>query len=114
MIESPDEIGARGTDPAHEQKIRQRAHVLWEREGRPEHRAEEHWRRAEREIADDEGLGMPGAADRLPEAPEGGKKNKVKASKEPKHKTAKEPKAKKAARREAAQPAGSRPLAASA
>lgn len=111
MIESPDEIGARGTDPAHEHKIRQRAHVLWEREGRPEHRAEEHWRRAEREIADDEGLGMPGAADRLPE---GGKKNKVKASKEPKHKTAKEPKAKKAARREAAQPAGSRPLAASA
>ena len=29
-----------------EERVRERAYLLWEREGRPEGRAEEHWRRA--------------------------------------------------------------------
>lgn len=33
-----------------EQRIRERAHRIWEEEGRPEGREDEHWRRAEREI----------------------------------------------------------------
>jgi hypothetical protein len=35
-------------------KIRQRAYERWEREGRPQGRAEEHWRDAERELDDGE------------------------------------------------------------
>jgi hypothetical protein len=31
-------------------KIRERAHEIWEREGRPDGRAEEHWSQAEREL----------------------------------------------------------------
>ncbi len=34
-----------------EQKIRERANQIWEEEGRPEGSQEEHWRRAEEEIA---------------------------------------------------------------
>jgi hypothetical protein len=33
------------------ERIRQRAYEIWEREGRPEGREQEHWERAEREIA---------------------------------------------------------------
>jgi hypothetical protein len=32
------------------ERIRRRAYELWEQEGRPEGRAEEHWSRAEREV----------------------------------------------------------------
>lgn len=35
-------------------RIRERAYRIWEEEGRVEGRHEEHWRRAEREIADEE------------------------------------------------------------
>lgn len=38
-----------------EQKIRERAHAIWEREGRPDGRQAEHWEQAAREIADEEG-----------------------------------------------------------
>ena len=34
-----------------EAEIRQRAHEIWEREGRPEFRDQEHWRKAEAELA---------------------------------------------------------------
>jgi hypothetical protein len=34
----------------HSDRIRQRAQEIWEQEGRPEGRAEEHWARAEREL----------------------------------------------------------------
>ena len=37
-------------DPAWEQKVRERAYALWEREGRPHGRAEEFWFTAEREL----------------------------------------------------------------
>jgi hypothetical protein len=33
------------------EKIRQRAYEIWDREGRQEGRAEEHWQQAERELA---------------------------------------------------------------
>jgi hypothetical protein len=32
------------------ERIRQRAYVIWQREGRPEGREQEHWRQAEAEI----------------------------------------------------------------
>lgn len=35
-------------------RIRERARLIWEREGRPEGQAERHWERAELEIADEE------------------------------------------------------------
>lgn len=33
-------------------KIRERAHAIWEREGRPEGRHDDHWRQAQQELAD--------------------------------------------------------------
>ena len=40
----------RGSKPPQTERIRQRAHELWEQEGRPEGRQDEHWARACREI----------------------------------------------------------------
>lgn len=37
-----------------DRKVRERAHMIWEREGRPDGRASEHWTQAEREIANEE------------------------------------------------------------
>lgn len=37
-----------------EQRIRERAHRLWEEEGRPGGRAHEHWEEAERQVAEEE------------------------------------------------------------
>jgi len=45
-----------------EERIRRRAHEIWEREGRPEGRREEHWARARREAEAEEGGSPPGAA----------------------------------------------------
>ena len=42
-----------------ERKIRDRAHQLWEAEGHPEGRADEHWQEARRQVMADEGLGEP-------------------------------------------------------
>jgi Protein of unknown function (DUF2934) len=38
-----------------ERRTEQRAHEIWEREGRPHGKHEEHWHRAEREIAQEDG-----------------------------------------------------------
>jgi len=38
----------------HEERVRERAYAIWERAGRPEDRADEHWRQAEAEIAAEE------------------------------------------------------------
>ena len=38
----------------HEHRIRDRAYAIWEQEGRPEGKQDEHWRRAEAEIAAEE------------------------------------------------------------
>ena len=41
-------------DEELQKRIRDRAHQLWEQEGRPEGRADEHWERARAELAADE------------------------------------------------------------
>lgn len=41
-----------------EDKIRQRAHRLWEEEGRPDGRAEHHWQQAKEMIGIEEGLSL--------------------------------------------------------
>lgn len=38
-----------------EERIRRRAHEIWEREGRPQGRENEHWNQARLELADEEG-----------------------------------------------------------
>ena len=38
------------TDMDKEQRVRMRAHEIWERHGRPDGRHDEHWQQAEREI----------------------------------------------------------------
>jgi hypothetical protein len=44
------------------QRVRLRAYLIWEREGRPEGRDAEHWRQAEREVAQEEdAAGVPAA-----------------------------------------------------
>jgi hypothetical protein len=37
-----------------EEKIRERAHLIWERQGRPEGRDAEHWAQARREIENED------------------------------------------------------------
>lgn len=43
-----------------EDRVRQRAHEIWEREGRPEGRHEEHWRQAMAQVAAEDGGGTAG------------------------------------------------------
>ncbi len=53
----------------NEDSVRQRAHEIWERQGRPEGRQEEHWAQARREIeAEDAGgsVAEPAAPDASP------------------------------------------------
>ena len=45
-----------------EDRIRRRAQAIWEREGRPEGREQEHWAQARREIEAEEGASPPRAA----------------------------------------------------
>lgn len=53
-----------------ESRIRQRAYEIWQREGRPEGREAEHWRRAEAEITAEAGA----AADQTPDRAAAGSK----------------------------------------
>jgi Protein of unknown function (DUF2934) len=41
-----------------EQRIRERAYIIWEHEGRPEHQAERHWRLAQEAINEEETGGV--------------------------------------------------------
>jgi len=52
---------------AREQRVRERAHAIWEREGRPEGREKRHWAEAEAELRAGEGPGR--AHDRGPPKP---------------------------------------------
>jgi hypothetical protein len=45
----PNHLGTVKTEPS-EKEIRLRSYQIWEREGRPEGRAEEHWRQAKAEL----------------------------------------------------------------
>jgi hypothetical protein len=53
-----------GSPETREQRIRQRAYELWEREGRPEGREEEYWKRAEELLEDETQAAYPPAASR--------------------------------------------------
>ena len=48
-----------------EQAIREIAYRIWESEGKPDNRADEHWRRAEEQI-DNEQIALPGRRDPAP------------------------------------------------
>jgi hypothetical protein len=54
---------------ALEARIRERAHRLWEEEGKPEGRNREHWAEAERQVMIEQGMGEP--VDPTPELPPG-------------------------------------------
>lgn len=51
----------------HDERIRQRAHKIWEEEGRPEGREYSHWLRARAEIHDEDG-DAPAEAERADKA----------------------------------------------
>ena len=58
-----------------EDRIRRRAHAIWEREGRPDGRQQEHWAQARRAIeAEERTAPLRAAADAAPTptAPDGG------------------------------------------
>ena len=46
------------------ERVRQRAHELWEQEGRPEERQDEHWARASRDLQMEEKSGTDNTANR--------------------------------------------------
>ena len=48
-----------------EQRIRLRAYTIWEREGRPEGREQEHWEQARREIEAEDRAGAAPAREEL-------------------------------------------------
>lgn len=54
---------------AREDTIRTRAHQIWENEGRPEGRDQEHWRTAEDELADGRLTDQPDMGDDLESDP---------------------------------------------
>jgi hypothetical protein len=49
-VPDPDNNFGRGASASREERIRQRAHELWEQEGRPEGRAQDHWERAAQDL----------------------------------------------------------------
>jgi Protein of unknown function (DUF2934) len=51
------------TDPAWWDEVRARAYALWEREGRPEGRAEAHWAEAEAELLAEGAAGLTDPGD---------------------------------------------------
>jgi hypothetical protein len=81
-------------------RIRQRAHEIWEQEGRPEGAHERHWRQAENEMAaaDAKPVKMPAAtrkpaASAKPAAAKAAGPDAAKAAAAPKPKAAAKPKA---------------------
>ena len=51
-----------------EQRIRERAHQIWESEGRPDGQDQSHWERASREIEEEERTKTSSATERAPDA----------------------------------------------
>ncbi len=56
-------------DEERREKIRARAHLIWEREGQPEGRENEHWAQAEREIENEEAAARAAAGGDLKVTP---------------------------------------------
>jgi hypothetical protein len=63
------------TDPALEERVRVRAHQIWEEEGRPEGRSMEHWIRAVLELARDEGVRLLPRSEPQTDGPAGERAN---------------------------------------
>jgi hypothetical protein len=60
-------------DQDHQERIKQRAHELWESEGRPEGRDADHWSQAEQELHSQTGEGdQTGGGDQPGSGQEGG------------------------------------------
>lgn len=51
-----------------DERIRERAHAIWDREGRPEGAAQRHWEQAEQEISKEDGAGAKKPSARKPSA----------------------------------------------
>ena len=51
-------------------RIAARAYAIWVEEGRPADKAAEHWRRAEQEVAAEDGAAQMGGGEPAPAAPE--------------------------------------------
>lgn len=51
----------------NDERIRQRAHAIWESEGRPEGRDADHWTRAQEELKSELGDSTPSAEEPEPE-----------------------------------------------
>lgn len=51
---------------SREERVMHRAYEIWEREGRPQGRQEEHWRRAEQEIGQLGGASREGEGNEVP------------------------------------------------
>jgi hypothetical protein len=65
----PDNNLGRGAPQDREERIRQRAHEIWEQEGRPEGQAQTHWERAAQELdREDAEIERKGIADKKPGA----------------------------------------------
>lgn len=58
-------------DSELKKRIEERAHRLWEEAGKPEGEHQEHWDKAEREIADEEVQTSTDSDDEMPGASEG-------------------------------------------
>jgi len=54
-------------DQDHQERIRQRAHEIWESEGRPEGRDTDHWSRAQEELKNEMGEDQPAQDEAEPE-----------------------------------------------
>jgi hypothetical protein len=50
-----------------EERVRRRAHEIWEREGRPEGRHDQHWQQAKDELAVEDGESLSVAGEEDPE-----------------------------------------------
>lgn len=77
-------------DQDHQERIRQRAHEIWEREGRPEGRDSDHWSQAEQELRTETGGEQPADPGDEP------KPARTAAAAKPKRTSRKSPKAEKA------------------
>jgi hypothetical protein len=72
------EAAAQETTMADDDRIRKRAHQIWEAEGRPHGRDREHWEQATRELAAESGTGKAaGAAKAKPAGKPGAKSTRA-------------------------------------
>jgi hypothetical protein len=92
------------TDRLHAitERIRQRAHAIWEREGRPHGRDQEHWDQAEKEVVAEDAAPAEPVKQKAPAKPRTAKPNAAAAEKPAR---AAKPRSKPAAKAEATEAA---------